>query len=166
MREESTEFEDGVVIQEFCKGFRIGETLLRPSMVKVSAGPGPENTEPVSPSEPETQAPGPDPFQELEDVDQMTMVNLVRFYVCDRRLDSSTIRTLTAVFRIIRHYHFNTSQTPKIPGPFASVQSAGQNIVAVFWDLDNKPPRSVSPFDAAIRLKKAAESFGAVRYKS
>ncbi|KAK9050764.1 hypothetical protein SSX86_030266 [Deinandra increscens subsp. villosa] len=52
-------------------GFRIGETLLRPSMVKVSAGPGPENTEPVSPSEPETQAPGPDPFQELEDVDQL-----------------------------------------------------------------------------------------------
>ncbi|KAK9075313.1 hypothetical protein SSX86_003636 [Deinandra increscens subsp. villosa] len=48
MREESTEFEDGVVIQEFRKGFRIGETLLRPSMVKVSAGPGPENTEPVA----------------------------------------------------------------------------------------------------------------------
>ncbi|KAK9055556.1 hypothetical protein SSX86_026640 [Deinandra increscens subsp. villosa] len=69
MREESTEFEDGVVIQEFRKGFRIGERLLRPSMVKVSAGPGPENTEPVSPSEPETQAPGPDSVQELQDVD-------------------------------------------------------------------------------------------------
>ncbi|KAK9067849.1 hypothetical protein SSX86_011960 [Deinandra increscens subsp. villosa] len=93
------------------------------------------------------------------------MVNLVRFCVCDRRLDSSTVRTLTAVFRIIRHYHFNRNHTPKLPDPFASVQSAGRNIVAVFWDLDNKPPRSASPFDAAIRLKKAAESFGAVRFK-
>ncbi|KAK9067846.1 hypothetical protein SSX86_011957 [Deinandra increscens subsp. villosa] len=90
----------------------------------------------------------------------MTMVNLVRFFVCGKQLDS-----LTAVFRTIRHYHFNSSQTSKIPDPFASVHSAGRNIVAVFWDLDNKPPRSVSPFDAAIRLKKAAESFGAVRYK-
>lgn len=57
MREESTEYDEGVVIQEFRKGFRIGERLLRPSMVKVSAGPGPEKTEPVSPSEPEAEAP-------------------------------------------------------------------------------------------------------------
>lgn len=57
MREESTEYEEGVVIQEFRKGFRIGERLLRPSMVKVSAGPGPGNTESVGPSEPEGQAP-------------------------------------------------------------------------------------------------------------
>ncbi|KAL5708367.1 hypothetical protein ACHQM5_019167 [Ranunculus cassubicifolius] len=42
MREESSEFEEGIVIQEFRKGFRLGDKLLRPSMVKVSAGPGPE----------------------------------------------------------------------------------------------------------------------------
>lgn len=42
MREESTEFEEGIIIQEFRKGFKLGERLLRPSMVKVSAGPGPE----------------------------------------------------------------------------------------------------------------------------
>ncbi|KAF6175311.1 hypothetical protein GIB67_021816 [Kingdonia uniflora] len=41
MREDSTEFEEGVVLQEFRKGFKLGERLLRPSMVKVSAGPGP-----------------------------------------------------------------------------------------------------------------------------
>ncbi|XP_060177202.1 uncharacterized protein LOC132607301 isoform X1 [Lycium barbarum] len=49
MREDSSEFEEGVVIEEYRKGFRIGERLLRPSMVKVSAGPGrakPETTEP------------------------------------------------------------------------------------------------------------------------
>ncbi|PIA38183.1 hypothetical protein AQUCO_02800086v1 [Aquilegia coerulea] len=36
--------------------------------------------------------------------------------------------------------------------------------VALFWDLDNKPPKSIPPFNAAIRLKKAAFSFGFVRY--
>ncbi|CAA7406138.1 unnamed protein product [Spirodela intermedia] len=45
MREDSTEFEEGIVLQEFRKGFKIGDRLLRPSMVKVSAGPGPAKTE-------------------------------------------------------------------------------------------------------------------------
>ncbi|CAA0836010.1 zinc finger (C2H2 type) family protein [Striga hermonthica] len=36
--------------------------------------------------------------------------------------------------------------------------------VAIFWDLDNKPPKSSPPFDAAIRLKKAAQKFGFVKY--
>jgi molecular chaperone GrpE len=42
MREESSEFEEGIILQEFRKGFKLGERLLRPAMVKVSAGPGPE----------------------------------------------------------------------------------------------------------------------------
>lgn len=41
MREDSSEFEEGIIMQEFRKGFKLGERLLRPSMVKVSAGPGP-----------------------------------------------------------------------------------------------------------------------------
>ncbi|KAL4353043.1 hypothetical protein GQ457_06G016220 [Hibiscus cannabinus] len=45
MREDSTEFEEGVILQEFRKGFKLGDRLLRPSMVKVSAGPGPLNPE-------------------------------------------------------------------------------------------------------------------------
>lgn len=45
MREDSSEFEEGIVLQEFRKGFRIGDRLLRPSMVKVSAGPGPTKAE-------------------------------------------------------------------------------------------------------------------------
>ncbi|KAL6004842.1 hypothetical protein ACLOJK_005398 [Asimina triloba] len=43
-------------------------------------------------------------------------------------------------------------------------QSAAQTRVAIFWDLDNKPPNSFPPYDAAVRLKLAASSFGAVRY--
>lgn len=36
MREETTEVEDGLVMQEFRKGFRLGDKLLRPAMVKVA----------------------------------------------------------------------------------------------------------------------------------
>ncbi|XP_010453974.1 PREDICTED: uncharacterized protein LOC104735819 [Camelina sativa] len=42
MREDSAEYEEGIVLEEYRKGFLLGERLLRPSMVKVSAGPGPE----------------------------------------------------------------------------------------------------------------------------
>lgn len=45
MREDSVEFEEGIILQEFRKGFMLGERLLRPSMVKVSAGPGPAKPE-------------------------------------------------------------------------------------------------------------------------
>lgn len=51
MREDSTEFEDGIIIQEFRKGFKLGDRLLRPSMVKVSAGPGPAKSENEAPQE-------------------------------------------------------------------------------------------------------------------
>lgn len=45
MREDSSEYEEGIIIQEFRKGFKLGERLLRPAMVKVSAGPGPASPE-------------------------------------------------------------------------------------------------------------------------
>ncbi|GJZ27640.1 putative zinc finger, C2H2-like, PIN domain-like protein [Tanacetum coccineum] len=77
------------------------------------------------------------------------MFGFIKLCANDRRIHSLTLPTIPILFRIVRHCHFNT----------------GRNIVAVFWDLDNKPPKSVSPFDAAIRLRKAAESFGDVRFK-
>ncbi|KAG6655632.1 hypothetical protein I3843_05G206100 [Carya illinoinensis] len=39
-REESHEFKEGIVIEEFRRGFQLGQRLLRPAMVKVSSGPG------------------------------------------------------------------------------------------------------------------------------
>lgn len=51
MREDSDEFEEGIIIQEFRKGFKLGDRLLRPSMVKVSAGPGPAKPEQEAPQE-------------------------------------------------------------------------------------------------------------------
>ncbi|KAG8387454.1 hypothetical protein BUALT_Bualt02G0023000 [Buddleja alternifolia] len=38
------------------------------------------------------------------------------------------------------------------------------NNVAIFWDLDNKPPKSFPPYDAAVKLNKAAQRFGLVKY--
>ncbi|KAK1315577.1 hypothetical protein QJS10_CPA05g00623 [Acorus calamus] len=49
MREDSEEYEEGIIIQEFRKGFKLGDRLLRPSMVKVSAGPGPAKSEESGP---------------------------------------------------------------------------------------------------------------------
>ncbi|CAH9112564.1 unnamed protein product [Cuscuta epithymum] len=51
MREDSIEFDEGVIIEEFRKGFQLRERLLRPSMVKVSAGPGPAKPEASNPGE-------------------------------------------------------------------------------------------------------------------
>ncbi|KAL3654869.1 hypothetical protein CASFOL_000655 [Castilleja foliolosa] len=48
--------------------------------------------------------------------------------------------------------------SPPNPNPNSS------KIVAIFWDLNNRPPKSSSPFDAAISLKKAAQKFGFVKY--
>ncbi|GER51966.1 GrpE protein homolog [Striga asiatica] len=56
MREDSTEYEDGVVIEEYRKGFQLGERLLRPSMVKVSAGPGPAKPENGGPEQSQEEA--------------------------------------------------------------------------------------------------------------
>ncbi|PON76639.1 GrpE nucleotide exchange factor [Parasponia andersonii] len=39
-REESQEFKEGIIIQEFRRGFLLGDRLLRPATVKVSLGPG------------------------------------------------------------------------------------------------------------------------------
>lgn len=38
----------------------------------------------------------------------------------------------------------------------------GSRKVAVFWDLDNKPPTNVPPYDAAVRLVEMAAGFGEV----
>lgn len=48
-REESQEFKEGIIIQEFRRGFLLGDRLIRPAMVKVSSGPG--SKKPTIPTE-------------------------------------------------------------------------------------------------------------------
>ncbi|XP_062222793.1 uncharacterized protein LOC133921783 isoform X2 [Phragmites australis] len=66
MREESVEYEEGIIIQEFRKGFKLGERLLRPAMVKVSAGPGPEKSGDEDPTEVEDSV-APSKVEDSED---------------------------------------------------------------------------------------------------
>ncbi|CAH8390104.1 unnamed protein product [Eruca vesicaria subsp. sativa] len=47
--------------------------------------------------------------------------------------------------------------------PFTSLNPKPPIRVAVFWDLDNKPPASHPPHDAAVKLRTAASSFGSVK---
>ncbi|KAG6401831.1 hypothetical protein SASPL_138699 [Salvia splendens] len=56
-------------------------------------------------------------------------------------------------------YQNHGSETPR-----GLEQNIGGKNVAIFWDLDNKPPRSFPPYDAALRIKKAAQQFGFVKY--
>lgn len=51
MREDSDQYDEGIILEEYRKGFKLGDRLLRPSMVKVSAGPGQAKSEVVVPSE-------------------------------------------------------------------------------------------------------------------
>ncbi|WOK94103.1 hypothetical protein Cni_G02805 [Canna indica] len=46
----------------------------------------------------------------------------------------------------------------------ATAAAPSSSAVAVFWDLDNKPPNSIPPYDAAVRLHLAAASFGRLRF--
>ncbi|KAL6007657.1 hypothetical protein ACLOJK_033157 [Asimina triloba] len=41
-RDESQVYKEGIIIQEFRRGFLVGDRLLRPATVKVSLGPGPK----------------------------------------------------------------------------------------------------------------------------
>ncbi|KAL8467210.1 hypothetical protein ACS0TY_036071 [Phlomoides rotata] len=50
-REESHEFKEGIVTQEFRRGFYLGDRLLRPAMVKVSSGPGKKKPRPSVPDQ-------------------------------------------------------------------------------------------------------------------
>lgn len=57
--------------------------------------------------------------------------------------------------------HLSASLLPKT---LVSTAAASEPSVAVFWDLDNKPPNSIPPYDAAIRLKLAASSLGPLHF--
>ncbi|KAI4375113.1 hypothetical protein MLD38_013022 [Melastoma candidum] len=51
-REESQEYKEGIVIRELRRGFLLGDKILRPAKVKVSAGPGPKKAEKISKGSP------------------------------------------------------------------------------------------------------------------
>ncbi|KAM7257879.1 hypothetical protein ACFE04_013620 [Oxalis oulophora] len=58
------------------------------------------------------------------------------------------------------HYDTNLIINPQ----FNLTPKTTQPNVAIFWDLDNKPPDTFPPYEAALKLKKAAFTFGNVIY--
>ncbi|XP_015571651.2 uncharacterized protein LOC8272138 [Ricinus communis] len=67
--------------------------------------------------------------------------------------------------RLFRYCHFDSKLDLDSSNltPTANPRKP-HNSVAIFWDLDNKPPNSFPPYEAAFKLKKAASSFGFVKY--
>ncbi|KAL6574413.1 hypothetical protein OROHE_001317 [Orobanche hederae] len=64
-----------------------------------------------------------------------------------------------------RCFASSSNQNPdSSTSPLGLKYKVSENNVAIFWDLDNKPPKAFPPFDAAIRLKKAAQRFGFVKH--
>ncbi|XLS80840.1 hypothetical protein HN51_046671 [Arachis hypogaea] len=51
-----------------------------------------------------------------------------------------------------------SDKTPKLE------PNRNNNRVGIFWDLDNKPPNSIPPFEVANKLRIVASSFGVVRH--
>lgn len=49
-----------------------------------------------------------------------------------------------------------------VTDPRSENTSKDSRNVAIFWDLDNKPPNSVPPYDAALRLRSVGRAFGFV----
>ncbi|KAK4800461.1 hypothetical protein SAY86_020948 [Trapa natans] len=63
-----------------------------------------------------------------------------------------------------RYYHCNLRSVYRFSESHSgSIPKSDRTNVAIFWDLDNKPPNTVPLFIAASKLKTTAFSFGSVR---
>ncbi|XP_027158688.1 uncharacterized protein LOC113760330 [Coffea eugenioides] len=69
-QEESEEFKEGVIIEEFRRGFLLVDRLLRPAMVKVSSGPGVR--QPSSAASEQSEQPATAGVEEIEFSEQST----------------------------------------------------------------------------------------------
>lgn len=86
------------------------------------------------------------------------MVDFLKSRILFNAIQYGRQGTLTPFVALNRfcHYDSKLGSSPE--------ENTTKNKVAIFWDLDNKPPNSLPPYDAALKLKKAASSFGVVRY--
>ncbi|KAG7956835.1 hypothetical protein I3843_11G143800 [Carya illinoinensis] len=84
----------------------------------------------------------------------------VRSFFCT--IQSKGLQTLNPFIPLSVFFHSEYSNHSESSG--SSRPKIAHNNVAIFWDLDNKPPNSFPPYEAAAKLKAAASSFGDVRY--
>lgn len=81
-------------------------------------------------------------------------------------IQSKRSETLNPFTLLIRFCHFQAKPplNSSNPSSYLAPPKITQHSVAIFWDLETKPPKSVSPYEAAGKLKTAASSFGLVRH--
>lgn len=75
---------------------------------------------------------------------------------------SRRLKTVCPFTSLGRDFHFESFNQSEPSHP--SRPKIAQSNVAIFWDLDNIPPNSFPPYEAAVRLKAAASSLGFVKY--
>lgn len=73
------------------------------------------------------------------------------------------LRIVTPHLGFFRYCHFQLG-CDRSGSSSDLAEKKAQSIVGIFWDLDNKSPKTISPFEAASKLRKAAEKFGFVKY--
>lgn len=93
------------------------------------------------------------------------MAGFLKFHTILSSIQSKRVQNMNLTIASYRYCPYGTNPGLESLDPsLTSHHRTPLNRVAVFWDLDNKPPKSFPPYDAAVRLKKAAGSFGVVRY--
>ncbi|CAK9173155.1 unnamed protein product [Ilex paraguariensis] len=95
------------------------------------------------------------------------MVGYFNFNTVFNAIHTQKLQKLTPISVLYRYCHKMTISNPGFDSSNPSlnlVERVSQSNVSIFWDLENKPPKSFPPYDAAIRLRKAAAEFGVVRY--
>lgn len=95
------------------------------------------------------------------------MQNLAKFqYIFNQVQLFKKIGALSPTLSMYRWSNFTSISNQNIDSSISRSleQRVADKNVAIFWDLDNKPPKSVPPYDAALKLKKAAQQFGFVKH--
>jgi len=93
------------------------------------------------------------------------MVVFLKFRNFFCTIEFKRVQSLHPFTPLSRFCHFESKRGVNPSDPSLSLEpKIAQNNVAIFWDLDNKPPKSFPPYDAAVKLKAAASSLGVVRY--
>ncbi|KAJ4949986.1 hypothetical protein NE237_026818 [Protea cynaroides] len=95
------------------------------------------------------------------------MVGFIRFRILFSTIVPASSRNQILVIPSAKLSHSGSTSGFGYPATSYSsssfVPKTAGNRVAIFWDLDNKSPNSLPPYNAAVKLKTAASAFGVVR---
>ncbi|KAI4317411.1 hypothetical protein L6164_025280 [Bauhinia variegata] len=92
------------------------------------------------------------------------MVMVLRFRTIFLAVQATNFQTVSS-YAASRCCHFVSEFSRSALGNnLQQALNLTQSSVGIFWDLDNKPPKSFQPYDAAIKLKTAVSSFGVIRH--